>query len=186
MVERFNHTSKTISQKHGTTYGNQWEQYLFGALYSYRNTPMSQWEENLHIASLGLIAKLSWKLHFYHFPNSTNVTDYREEFTQALSTARNTAVASIQQAQCHYKKQYGKDTKPLHLQTGDWVLICFPADESRMHRKLSQPWHGPFHDTAIKGPDGETSNIYFPQDDVIMVHQSRVEVCPQKFTRGFY
>ena len=39
MVERFNRTLKTILRKHTATYGNQWDWYLFSALYAYHNTP---------------------------------------------------------------------------------------------------------------------------------------------------
>ena len=39
----------------------------------------------------------------------------------ALSTARNTAVASMQKAQHHYLQQYVKVVKPLQLQLGDLV-----------------------------------------------------------------
>ena len=116
----------------------------------------------------------------------TDVTDYREELTMALSTARNTAVASIQKAQHRYKQQYDKDVKPLQVRLGDWVLVRFPADESGRNRKLSRPWHGPFRVTAMKGPDVEASNVYFPQDDLFLIHQSRVKACPHNFPGGFY
>jgi len=39
MVERFNRTLKSYLRKHATTYGNQWDKYLYGVLYAYRNTP---------------------------------------------------------------------------------------------------------------------------------------------------
>ena len=39
MVERFNHTLKTILRKHAATYGNQWDSYLFGVLYSCKEYP---------------------------------------------------------------------------------------------------------------------------------------------------
>lgn len=39
MIERFNRTLKTILRKHATTYGNQWDCYLNGVLYAYRNVP---------------------------------------------------------------------------------------------------------------------------------------------------
>ena len=72
------------------------------------------------------------------------------------------------------------------MKIGDWVLIRFPADETGRNHKLSRQWHGPFRVTAIKGPDIEALNIYFPQDDVILVHQTRVKACPQNFPGRFY
>ena len=39
---------------------------------------------------------------------------------------------------------------------------------------------------AVKNPDVTVSNIYFPKDRQIMVHQSRVKCCPLNFPVGFY
>ena len=39
MVERFNRTLKTILRKHAARFGAQWDQYLPGVLWAYRNTP---------------------------------------------------------------------------------------------------------------------------------------------------
>jgi len=104
----------------------------------------------------------------------------------ALSSPRYTVVASIQQAQQHHKKHYDWCAKSLQARVGDWVLVRFLADESGRYRKLSFPWHGPFHVVAIKGPDVDVSNVYFPQDPLIMIHQSWVKSCPHNFPRGFY
>ena len=37
MVERFNRTFKTALRKHAATYGSQWDKYLSGILFAYRN-----------------------------------------------------------------------------------------------------------------------------------------------------
>jgi len=39
LVERFNRTLKTVLRKQAATYGNQWDQFLSGTLWAYRNTP---------------------------------------------------------------------------------------------------------------------------------------------------
>ena len=39
MVEWFNCTPKTSLHKHATTYGNRWDQYYYGMLIAYHNTP---------------------------------------------------------------------------------------------------------------------------------------------------
>jgi len=51
---------------------------------------------------------------------------------------------------------------------------------------LSRPWHGPFRVTSIKGPDVEASNVYFPQDYLILIHHLHVKACPPNFPGGFY
>ena len=38
-VERFNRTPKTMLRKHAACFGNQWDTYLSGVLWAYRNTP---------------------------------------------------------------------------------------------------------------------------------------------------
>ena len=39
MVERFNRTLKTMLRKHAAKFGSQWDRYLSGVLWAYRNTP---------------------------------------------------------------------------------------------------------------------------------------------------
>ena len=39
MVKRFNRTLKTALRKHAATFGSQWDQYLSGILFAYRNVP---------------------------------------------------------------------------------------------------------------------------------------------------
>ena len=110
----------------------------------------------------------------------------REELTIALSSVRRIAVASIQQAQCCYKKHYDCNAKSMRVKIGDWVVVHFPASESWRNGKLSRPWHGPFCVTAIRDPDVEVSNVYFPQDDLILFHQSWMKECLRDFPGGFY
>ena len=116
----------------------------------------------------------------------SDVTNYTEEVTLALSTARTTAAKSIQQAQRRYKKQYDRTANTTDYYVGQWILVRFPADESGRYRKLSRPWHGPYRATHIKDPDMTVSKVYFPQDKSITVHQTRVKPCPPEFPAGFY
>ena len=41
MIERFNHTLKTMLRKHVSKFGVQWDTYLYGVLWAYRNVPHS-------------------------------------------------------------------------------------------------------------------------------------------------
>ena len=41
MIERFNQTLKTMLRKHVSKFGVQWDTYLLGVLWAYRNTPHS-------------------------------------------------------------------------------------------------------------------------------------------------
>ena len=118
--------------------------------------------------------------------NLSDISDYREQVTTALSTARSTAVKNIQRAQKRYKLQYDCKAKTINYKLGEWILVRFPADESGKNRKLSRPWHGPYCITDINSPDISVAKVYFPQDKQITIHQSRVKYCPVAFPAGFY
>ena len=40
--------------------------------------------------------------------------------------------------------------------------------------------------TSLDDPDVTVSNVYFPGDNPIQVHQSRVTLCPDQFPAGCY
>ena len=61
MVERFNRTLKTALRKHAAKFGAQWDTYLQGILWAYRNTPYEATGEK---PSFVLIAEHPPKLHF--------------------------------------------------------------------------------------------------------------------------
>ena len=45
-VEQFNRILKSMLQKHAARFGNQWDVYLPGVLWAYRNTPHASMGEN--------------------------------------------------------------------------------------------------------------------------------------------
>ena len=190
MVERFNRTLKTILRKHAARFGTQWDRYLPGVLWAYRNTPHDSTGEKLSFLLLGHDCRTPTEACY--LPDTpaqvTSVEDYREELVLSLTSARNLAAQSIQKAQERYKRNYDKrsmyTTTPLRV--GDWVLVHMPQDESGPQRKLSRPWHGPYRIVSISDPDILLTKVYFPQDRTIQVHQSRVKVCPPKFPAVFY
>ena len=47
MVEHFNRTLKSMLHKHAASFGVQWDKFLYGVLWAYRNTPTSRQERNL-------------------------------------------------------------------------------------------------------------------------------------------
>lgn len=94
----------------------------------------------------------------------TDIGDYREEVTLVLSSARADAAKSIQHAQQWYKKQYNRRSHVVKYQSGEWILVRLPADETGPHQKLSWPWHGPFQVTSVRNTDIMVGNVYFLQD----------------------
>ena len=60
----------------------------------------------------------------------------------------------------------------------------FTQEEQGKLRKLSQPWHGPYR--VVSSDDAKITivKVYFPNEETIQVHQSRVCICPEGFPAG--
>lgn len=114
-----------------------------------------------------------------------NLLNYREHLMLSLSSARELAASSIHAAQKKYKHHYDKTARPVPFKLGDWVLVCFPQEESRKQGKLSRLWHGLYHIIVRNGPDVTMVKIYFPEGQ-IQVHQLRVCSCPPHLPAIFY
>ena len=69
---------------------------------------------------------------------------------------------------------------------GDWVLVRFPYEETGKARKLSQPWHGPYHVVDIRKPDMTVVKVYRPQDGQIQITRNLLTPCPDSFQAGYY
>ena len=67
---------------------------------------------------------------------------------------------------------------------GDWVF--FPADDTGKQRKLSRPWHGPYHVVSKNNINITATKVYLPDDRHIQFHQNRVQKCPMNFPAGYY
>ena len=145
MVEQFDHTLKAMLHKHVSRFGSQWDRYLSGILWTYRNTPHDSTREKPSFLLFGVDccspteAEITPPSNW----NPTNVVDYREELMLSLSSAKQLANETIQEAQRKYKAQFDRKALPDRFQVGEWVLIRFPHEESGKNRKLSRPWHGP-------------------------------------------
>ena len=188
MVERFNRTLKATLRKHADKFGPQWDQYLDGILWAYRNTPHETTGEKPSFLLFGIDCRSPTEAALLP-PSSldpTELDDYREEFVLSLSSARRLAVENIKKAQKRYKCQYDKRATQVRFKIGQWVLVKFPHEESGRQRKLSRPWHGPYRVVACNDPDLTVVKVYFPEDGSIQIHQSRVSVCPSGFPAGFY
>ena len=188
MVERFNRTLKTMLRKHAATYGNQWDTYLPGVLWAYRNTPHESTGEKPSFLLFGVDCRTPTEAALLptHPLQPVDVCDYREQLILQLSSARQLAVESIGKAQKRYKAQYDKRAAPADYHIGDWVIVRFPQEESGHLRKLSRPWHGPYRIVNRADPDVTVMKVYFPQHSTIQVHQTRVQPCPPDWPNGFY
>ena len=188
MVERFNRTLKSMLRKHAANFGSQWDRYLPGVLWAYRNVPHDSTMEKPSFLLFGIDCRTPTEAALLppQELEPTEVADYREELILSLSTARKIAAESIKSAQARYKKTYDKLSREADYQLGDWVLVRFPQEETGRQRKLSRPWHGPYRIIERNDPDVTVVKVYAPQDGQIQVHQMRVAPCPPELPAGFF
>ena len=101
LVERFNRTLKTALRKRVAECGDQWDCYLSGVVWAYRNVPHESTGEKPSFLLYGMDLRSPTEAAL--FPPTpltvTDVDDYREELVFSLSTARRTAANSIKAAQ---------------------------------------------------------------------------------------
>ena len=188
MVERFNRTLKSMLRQFADKFGTQWDKYLSGLLWAYRNTPHESTGEKPSFLLFGIDCR-SPSESALSPPSQlepTDITGYHEELTLSLSTARKLAALQIQKAQAKYKKCHDKKAKISTFKIGEWVLVKFPHEETGRMRKLSRPWHGPFRVASREDPDLTVTNVYFPGDAPIKIHQNRVSHCPKEFPAGYF
>jgi len=190
LVERYNRTLKAMLRKHVARFGNQWDQFLYGVQWAYRNTPHNTTGEKPSFLLFGvdLRAPSEAALAPLSRVSSVSTEDYRENLTLSLSSARELAACSIQAEQQKSKTRYDEShhVSTKQYQVGDWVLVRFPHEETGAQRKLSRPWHGPCRVVECKTPDITVVKVYKPQDGQIHVHQTRVTLCPKQFPAGYY
>ena len=104
----------------------------------------------------------------------------------SLSSARELAASSIQEAQKSYKTQYDKRVSVVDFRVGNWVFIWFPEEETGRNQKLSRPWYGPFRIIGKQDPNLTVRKVYCLEDPEFTVHQLRVCPSPSMLPAGFY
>ena len=187
MVERFNRTLKAMIRKYAAQFDDQWDRYLLGLLWAYRNTPHESTGEKPSYLLFVIDCRTPTEAALLppsHEP--IELSSYREEMILSLFTARNGAAKRIQKSQKKNKDYYDQRATHTSYKLGDWILIRFPAEETGARRKLSRPWHGPYRVISKNGPDVTATKVYFPTESQIQVHMSRTCACPTGFPAGYY
>ena len=98
MVEHLNRTLKTALRKHAAQFGVQWDKYLPGVLWAYRNTPDESTGEKSSFLLIGMDCRTPTEAALLP-PTQlmpTEVEDYREEVILSLSSAQELAAKGIQ------------------------------------------------------------------------------------------
>ena len=159
---------------------------FFGHIY--RNTPHASTQEKPSFLLFGMDLRAPSQAAL--FPPSpcepTTVEDYREELITSLSSARELAAKSLRTAQEKSKERFDATASVRNFRRGDWVLVRFPSDETGKHRKLSQPWHGPYRVLEQTDTTVRVEKVYRTQNAPLHVNQNRVKFWPQDFPPGYY
>ena len=158
--------------KQAARYGAQWDKYIHGVVWAYRNTPHSSMKEKPSYLLFGMDCRSPTEAALLP-PKSlraTEISDYREELVTTLSSARALALKFNQKSQRQYKHQQDKEATTPKFSIGDWVLVYFPQDETGKDWKLSHSWHGPYRIISRDDPDVTVKKIYFPDDPQVQIH----------------
>lgn len=144
-VEQFNRTLKQMLRMHATRFGKQWDRFLPGILWAYRNTPHSSTGEKLCFLLFGVDCRSPTEAAYLPISTNPPITfeDYREELMLLLGSARQLATQVIRKAQKRYKTYCDQTATQISFRVGDWVLIFFPM--RNLGRTESYPSHGMVH-----------------------------------------
>ena len=110
MVERLNRTLKAMLRKHAARFEPQWDRYLAGMLWAYRNTPHESTRVKPSFLLLGYDCRFPTEAVLLppEPMEYTDISDYQEELVLSLSSARELAALNIKAAQKRYKRQYDR------------------------------------------------------------------------------
>ena len=110
MVEHFNRTLKTMLRKHADVFGKQWNKFLPGVLWAYRNTPHDSTGEKPSFLLFGIDCRSPTEAAYLKpadiYP--VNIHDYREQLQISVTSAWKLATSTIQKAQKKQKSVYDK------------------------------------------------------------------------------
>ena len=105
MVERLNRTLKAMLRKHAGRFGTQWDQFLPGVLWAYRNTPHETTGEKPSFLLFGVDLRTPSQAALFPpaLPDPTTIEDYRETLITTLSSATGSCIhqevsGSVQEA----------------------------------------------------------------------------------------
>ena len=169
-------------------FGRQWDRYLSGVLWAYRDTPHESTGEKPSFLLFGVDCRAPAESSFLPptEPVEGDARQYRTELMGRLLSSRQVALEAIRRAQRRNEKYYNRLSPESIVQVGDWTFIAFPHEETGKNRKLSQLWHRPYRVMGRHDVDITARKVYAPDDPEIRVHLSRVKPCPAALPVGFY
>ena len=144
LVERFNHTLKSMLRKTATTEGKNWDDLLPYLLFAYREVPQASTGFSPFELLYGRqvrgpldILRDSW---IASPKTSESIVSYVLLMQERLSELRDLVKQNLQHAQDSQKTWYDKNARNRQLQPGDHVLVLLPTSTN----KLLAEWQGPY------------------------------------------
>ena len=127
LVERFNHTLKSMLRKTATSEGKNWDELLSYLLFAYREVPQASTGYSPFELLYGRqvrgpldILRNSWVAS----PQSSqSIVSYVMLMQERLSKVRDLVAHNLSQAQEAQKTWYDKNARSRHFQPGDQVLV---------------------------------------------------------------
>jgi len=129
-------------RKHVPKFWMQWDTYLHGMPWAYRNTSHSYTRKNLHSYCMVSTAGILRRINFTDQVSTKVSSDYREKLVLSLSSAQELASKAKTEAQTKQKIQYNKNTSSL-WKWGNGYLSIFPR--MRLDSYASYLDHGMEH-----------------------------------------
>ena len=121
MAERLNRTLKAMLRRHASQFGAQWDVYLPGVAWAYRNTIHESTGEKPSLLLFGVDLRTPSEATLLppNPPKLVDLSDYRQQLILSLSSARQKAADCVRKAQQKYKKLYDQKATAPDYQVGE-------------------------------------------------------------------
>ena len=170
LVEKMNHTLRSMIAKHTRKFGREWDVHLQQLLFAYRVKPQNSTQESPFFLPYGRDAHLPTETALSQplTPYMVDLDDYRTALVTGLTESWKNAKQNIARVQKHQKQFYDRSSKAPNYQTGDRVMVYMPSENSGKLRKLALPYYGPYRVL-------DSLQMVFMSDRSIVPSKSRFE-----------
>ena len=184
LVERFNRTLTDMLSKVVDKQGRDWDKHLPYVLFAYRACPQESTKESPFFLLYGRDPALPTEeaLTQPKTRYQVDLTDYRADLTDGLTTAWSLAREQIQKSQHKQKKYYDRSASASNLQVGDRVFLYVPSAKAGKAHKFARPFHGPYRVLELTPNDARIIPVHRPKDEPIFVALDRIRRCPSEIS----
>ena len=119
-------------------------------------------------------------LSHHRNPYLVDLDEYKEDLLNNMATAWKLASENTKRAQVCQKKSYDKKSQEVDLKVGEQIMVFMPSDCQGKERKLTRPFHGPYHVVAVTSNTAKVRLVDRPNGESICVLLDRVRRCYQE------